>query len=72
MLLFILASGASQLVLPVIGSGHGDFGKHLFLLNLSYDVMAGIAVMWVVHIISAAVIKIKQNLSCLIKRRNDN
>ncbi|MFT8315160.1 MAG: hypothetical protein ABF633_13080 [Clostridium sp.] len=72
MLLFILASGASQLVLPVIGSGHGDFGKHLFLLNLSYDIMAGIAVLWVVHIISAAVIKIKQKLSCLMKVKNDN
>jgi hypothetical protein len=52
MLLFILASGASQLVLPIIGSGAGDFGKHLFLLNLSYDAMVGIAVLWIVHIIS--------------------
>lgn len=51
MLLFILASGASQLVLPVLGSGHGDFGKHLFLLNLSYDIMVGIALLWIVHII---------------------
>ncbi|MDF2503960.1 hypothetical protein [Clostridium sp.] len=51
MLLFILASGASQLVLPVIGSGHGDFGKHLFLLNFSYDIMLGIALLWIVNII---------------------
>lgn len=36
-LLFLLAAGASQLVLPVIGSGEADFGKHLFLINLAYD-----------------------------------
>lgn len=52
MLLFILVSGASQLVLPIMGSGDGDLGKHLFFLNFSYDVMAGIALLWIVHIIS--------------------
>ena len=57
MLLFILASGSSQLILPVIGSGHGDFGKHLFLLNLSYDIMFGIAVIWVVNCISKLALK---------------
>jgi hypothetical protein len=46
MLIFILASGASQFILPVIGSGHGDFGKHLFLLNLTYDAMFGISILW--------------------------
>lgn len=55
MLLFILASGASQLILPVIGSGHGDFGKHLFLLNLSYDIMFGISLLWIVHMVSKLV-----------------
>ncbi|MEQ8198580.1 MAG: hypothetical protein ABRQ27_11335 [Clostridiaceae bacterium] len=51
MQLFILAAGASQLVLPVLGSGQSDFGKHLFLLNLSYDIMIGISVIWVSHLI---------------------
>ena len=52
MFLSILLSGASQLVLPVIGSGDGDFGKHLFFLNFAYDVMAGITLLWIVHIVS--------------------
>ncbi len=52
MLLFILASGSSQLMLPVIGSGDGDFKKHLFLFNLSYDIMFGIAVLWGINCIS--------------------
>lgn len=51
MLIFILVTGSSQLVLPVIGSGRGDFGKHLFLLNLSYDTMAGVVVLWFVYIV---------------------
>lgn len=59
MLLFILVSGASQLILPVIGSGHGDFGKHLFLLNFCYDIMAVIALVWFVHIISKIIRKNK-------------
>lgn len=46
MLIFILITGSSQFILPMIGAGHGDFGKHLFLLNLSYDIMLGIAVAW--------------------------
>ncbi|MEG0295561.1 MAG: hypothetical protein RR620_02510 [Clostridium sp.] len=41
MLLFLLACGASQIVLPVIGSGEADFGKHLFLMNLAYDILIG-------------------------------
>lgn len=51
MLLFILAAGASQFVLPVIGSGKGDFAKHLFLISLAYDTMIGIAIVWVAHLI---------------------
>ncbi|WP_368489794.1 hypothetical protein [Clostridium sp. BJN0013] len=51
MLIFILAAGSSQFILPVIGSGHGDFGKHLFLLNLCYDTMFGISLLWCLNII---------------------
>lgn len=51
MMIFILVSGSSQFILPMIGAGHGDFGKHLFLLNFSYDIMLGIALVWCVHII---------------------
>lgn len=51
MIIFILVCGSSQFILPVIGAGHGDFDKHLFLLNLSYDAMFGIALLWCIHII---------------------
>lgn len=51
MLLFILIAGTSQLVLPVICSGQGDFIKHLFLISLTYDAMAGIAIFWAINII---------------------
>lgn len=51
MMIFILVAGSSQFILPMIGAGHGDFGKHLFLLNFSYDIMLGIALVWCVHII---------------------
>lgn len=50
MLLFILAAGSSQLVLPVIGSGESDFIKHLFLVSLAYDTMFGIAILWCLHV----------------------
>jgi hypothetical protein len=51
MMIFILAAGSSQFILPMIGAGHGDFGKHLFLLNFSYDIMLGITLVWGTHII---------------------
>jgi hypothetical protein len=70
MLLFILASGSSQLILPVIGSGHGDFGKHLFLLNLSYDIMFGIAIIWGVDCISKFVSFIMKRLVPIGKIKN--
>lgn len=59
MLLFILASGSSQFILPVIGSGAGDFQKHLFLLNLSYDIMFGVAIVWFAHVIEVMFFKVK-------------
>jgi hypothetical protein len=52
LLLFLLASGASQLVLPVLGSGFSDAGKHLFLLNLSYDILLGTVIVWIFNLIS--------------------
>lgn len=56
-LLFLLAAGASQLVLPVIGSGVADFGKHLFLINLAYDVLICSAIIWIVNISSKSIKK---------------
>ena len=51
MLLFVLATASSQLILPEIGSGHGDLGKHLFLMNLAFDAMMCISLLWILHII---------------------
>lgn len=45
--LLLLASGASQLILPILGSGRADFGKHLFMINLSYDIMLCVVVMYI-------------------------
>ena len=52
LLLFLLACGASQIVLPVIGSGEADFGKHLFLMNLSYDILLGTVIVFLCNKIS--------------------
>lgn len=63
MLLFILAAGASQLVLPVIGSGESDFSKHLFLVSLAYDTMVGIAIIWCINKIQSIVVNKKGALN---------
>lgn len=60
MLLFILVAGASQLVLPIVCSGQGDFIKHLFLISLTYDTMIGIAILWLVNLVSKAFIRCKK------------
>lgn len=57
--IFILAAGSSQAVLPIIGSGKADLGKHVFLMNLSYDIMVGIALIWILSIIENFVRKNK-------------
>jgi len=50
--LLLLASGASQLILPILGSGRADFGKHLFMINLSYDIMLCAVIMYIGWIIT--------------------
>lgn len=61
LLLFLLASGASQLVLPVLGSGFSDIGKHMFLLNLAYDVLIGTVLIWICNNISKVIKKLSSN-----------
>lgn len=41
---FILATGLSQFVLPIIGDGDADLSKHLYLFNVSFDLLAVIGV----------------------------
>lgn len=57
MLFFILLAGASQFILPVIGSGEADFGKHIFLLDLAYDTLFITAIVWAVEKLSAIIDK---------------
>ena len=42
---FIVLTGATQFVLPVLGDGEADLSKHLFLFNISFDLLfaAGLA-----------------------------
>lgn len=61
-LLLLLASGASQLILPILGSGQADFGKHLFMLNFSYDILLGISSIYLTDRIVRA-IKLLKNIS---------
>lgn len=65
MLLFILAAGTAQFILPVIGSGECDFGKHLFLVNLSFDTMFVIALLWILDIIKKSCCLLIMKLSTL-------
>lgn len=52
-LLLIGLFGTSQIILPIIGSGEADLSKHLFLLNLCYDIMFSVAVIWIINFIYA-------------------
>lgn len=65
--IFILATGASQAVLPIIGSGRADLGKHIYLMNLSYDIMFGVALIWILSNIGKLIGKTN-----LFKRTNRN
>ena len=59
LMLFVLAAGDSQLVLPVIGSGYGDFGKHLFLINISFDILVCSVIIWATTRVSKILVKCK-------------
>lgn len=37
--LYVFLVGASQIVISVIGAGDGDLGKHVFMFNVSFDIM---------------------------------
>jgi hypothetical protein len=49
--IFILIGlfGASQYILPIIGSGEADLAKHLFFLNLCYDMMFAASFVWIIE-----------------------
>jgi len=45
--------GAVSFVVPVIGDGEADLGKHLFLFNVCFDAMLASGVLWIVRRLAA-------------------
>ncbi len=57
MVLFMIA--ASQLVIPLIGDGEADLGKHLFLFNAAFDMLFVALSVYAVHCSTRAAIYLK-------------
>ncbi|ASA23904.1 hypothetical protein [Paenibacillus donghaensis] len=45
--------GLFSFLVPILGDGRADIGKHLFMFNVSFDMMAVAMVGWVVYQLSA-------------------
>ncbi|MNL77763.1 hypothetical protein D3C87_2040060 [compost metagenome] len=41
--------GLFSFLVPIMGDGRADIGKHLFLFNVSFDMMAVVMFGWLVH-----------------------
>jgi len=41
--------GAVQFIIPVLGDGEADLGKHLFLFNACFDMMLVTSAVWIIH-----------------------
>ncbi len=41
--------GLFSFLVPILGDGRADIGKHLFLFNVSFDMMAVVMFAWAVH-----------------------
>lgn len=52
---FIAMIGAMQFVLPIIADGEADASKHLFLFNLSFDILFGAGLTYLILKSAAAV-----------------
>lgn len=50
--------GITQFVIPIIGDGEADIGKHLFMFNVCFDVMFVSSSVWLFHIFSTSVRKV--------------
>jgi hypothetical protein len=61
-LFFIVLTGIIQFILPLVGDGEADLSKHLFLFNLSFDLLCAAAVTYVTA-------KAAQAARCLKGRR---
>lgn len=51
--LFILLglTGIFSFLIPILGDGQADIGKHLFLFNVTFDMMAVTMIVWTVHLL---------------------
>lgn len=49
--LFVLLglTGIFSFLIPIVGDGQADMGKHLFLFNVVFDMMLVTSVVWIVH-----------------------
>ena len=52
---FILLTGVTQFVLPIIGDGDADLSKHLYLFNVSFDLLAVAGLIYLSAKLAAAV-----------------
>ncbi|WP_150269698.1 glycosyltransferase family 39 protein [Paenibacillus tepidiphilus] len=41
--------GIFSFLVPILGDGRADIGKHLFMFNVSFDMMAVVMLTWAVH-----------------------
>ncbi|MNP80030.1 hypothetical protein D3C76_1779990 [compost metagenome] len=46
--------GIFSFLVPILGDGRADIGKHLFLFNVSFDMMAVVMFAWVVRKLTAS------------------
>ncbi|MHA6482551.1 glycan biosynthesis hexose transferase WsfD [Paenibacillus sp. strain BS8-2] len=47
--LLLALTGIFAFLIPILGDGLADMGKHLFLFNVCFDMMVVTAIVWVVH-----------------------
>lgn len=47
--LLLALTGIFGFLIPILGDGQADMGKHLFLFNVCFDMMAVTAVAWAAH-----------------------
>ncbi|MNC62237.1 hypothetical protein D3C75_1122420 [compost metagenome] len=53
--------GLFSFLVPILGDGRADIGKHLFLFNVSFDMMAVVMFGALVHILVRAAARITGN-----------
>ncbi|MNW21242.1 hypothetical protein D3C71_2220450 [compost metagenome] len=52
--------GLFSFLVPILGDGRADIGKHLFLFNVCFDMMAVSMFGWILHKVAGIVKYIKR------------